>query len=206
MIGAFCALLLICGAILFRLSSCIKKPAASSFRQEESIPEDAMPEDGIPYLFQFDEQWKDYPYGDGPMELTGCGPTSLAMALSGLLGQNLSPVKIASWAQDNGYYVEGAGSSWSLFTDYPALWNIEVQTGLEDPDILAEQLAQGGIALLSMGPGDFTSTGHILLAGFSGSPALFNVHDPNSRARSKPWPADVLLSQASAVFVLKPAS
>lgn len=206
MIGAFCAVLLFGGAILFRLSSCIGKPSDASFKTQENISADAMPEDGIPYLFQFDEPWKNIPYGDAQMEQTGCGPTSLAMVLSFLTGQNFSPADIASWAQENGYYVEGAGSSWSLFTDYPPLWNIEVQTGSDDPDILAAQLAEGGVALLSMGPGDFTSSGHILLAGFSGSPALFNVHDPNSKARSKPWPADVLLSQAAAVFVLRPAS
>lgn len=79
-----------------------------------------MPADRLPYLFQFDLPWKDEVYGDGTMEQTGCGPTSLAMALGGLLSQNFSPKEIADYAQANGYYVDGAGTAWAFLPIFPS--------------------------------------------------------------------------------------
>ncbi len=175
------------------------RTANSFFRSQAD--EERMIEDGMPYLFQTDPEWAAEQYGDRTIEQTGCGPTSLAMALSSILNQNFSPLEIASWSEQNGYYVDGAGSSWDLFTDYPAQFGIPVfQSG--DINELTERLRQNAILIFSMNPGDFTTSGHIITVKNIDEEGNVNVHDPNSEARSKKWSLNTLLGQAAAVFVL----
>lgn len=162
-----------------------------------------MPEDGLPYFFQFDPQWQNERYGDGTMEETGCGPTSLAMALSGILHHTFSPKEIADYSQTNGYYVDGAGTAWTLFTDYPGQLGIRAWQTEGDEATVQEQLNAGNILILSMGPGDFTRSGHIICAQNAGEPGSLNVHDPNSKNNSRKWPLSTVLAQARAIFVLE---
>lgn len=65
---------------------------------------------------------KDYSssYGTSTISRSGCGPTSLAMVLSGLLGDSsIDPISVAENIKDNwpdgSYYVAGAGSSHCIF-------------------------------------------------------------------------------------------
>lgn len=162
-----------------------------------------MPADRLPYLFQFDLPWKDEVYGDGTMEQTGCGPTSLAMALGGLLSQDFSPKEIADYAQANGYYVDGAGTAWAFFTDFPQLYGIPVWQSAADENLVQQELDAGNVLILSMGPGDFTTSGHIICAQSGDEPGSLNVHDPNSKNNSRKWPISTVLAQARAIFVLQ---
>lgn len=162
-----------------------------------------MPPDSMPYLFQTDDQWANEHYGDGPIRETGCGPTSLAMALTPILGWQPNPVDMAAFAQEFGYYVEGAGTAWTLFTEYPAQFGISAWQSEMDPISLQEQLDLGNLLIFSMGPGDFTTSGHIIAAGQSDEAGYANVHDPNSKQRSRKWALNDLIEQASAVFVLQ---
>lgn len=162
-----------------------------------------MPDDGMPYYFQIDPQYQENWYGEGTLAQTGCGPTSLAMALSFLIGQPISPVEIANYAAENGYYVEGVGTAWALFSDYPSLYGIEAwQCVLEEKEV-AQALAQGNIIIFSMGPGDFTNAGHIIVAKNLTEQNGTNVHDPNSKENSKVWNISTLLSQAKGAFILQ---
>lgn len=161
-----------------------------------------QPEDGMPYYFQTDEQYENIWYGDGFLRDTGCGPTSLAMALSFLTSQSISPVEVAQYAQENGYYVEGVGTAWSLFEDYSALYGIDVWQCVLDESLNAQQLVQNNVLILSMGPGDFTTVGHILVITTLVNTTQTHVHDPYSPNKSKVWNLSTLLSQARASFVL----
>ena len=161
-----------------------------------------QPEDGMPYFFQTDEQYKNIWYGDGFFRDTGCGPTSLAMALSFLTSQSISPIEVAQYAQENGYYVDGVGTAWALFEEYPALYGIDVWQCVLDESLIAQQLAQNNVLILSMGPGDFTTAGHILVIKNLVNTNQTHVHDPYSPNKSKIWNLSTLLSQARASFVL----
>ncbi len=156
----------------------------------------------MPYYFQTDEKYQSTWYGDGFLKDTGCGPTSLAMALSFLTKQAISPIDVAEYAQQHGYYVDGVGTAWSLFEDYPALYGINTWQCIVDETLVAEELAQNHVLILSMGPGDFTSAGHIMVIKDLDHTNQTNVHDPNSKAKSKPWNLATVLAQAKAVFVL----
>jgi len=54
----------------------------------------------VHYYNQLDDRWKDEPYGkQGTIGSSGCGPTSLAMAVSSLTTQTIDPVQMCtSWS------------------------------------------------------------------------------------------------------------
>ena len=72
----------------------------------------------IPLLLQWDQRWGYVSYGSSDIALSGCAPTCLSMVIVGLTrNHNATPNKIAKYAQDNGYYLKGTGTSWSLLTE-----------------------------------------------------------------------------------------
>lgn len=138
----------------------------------------------IPLLLQWDERWGYTTYGTDFLAVTGCGPTCLAMVAAGLNGDaSITPNRVAEFAQDNGYYVDGAGSAWSLMTEgcqNYGLWSQELPL---DENRMRSELEAGNPIICSMLPGDFTEKGHfIVLVGVEDG--LFRVNDPNSPNRS----------------------
>ena len=73
---------------------------------------------GVPLMMQWDSRWGYRWYGDGMMGLTGCGPTCLSMVGWYLTGDpGMDPVSVAEFAEAEGYYAEGSGSSWTLISE-----------------------------------------------------------------------------------------
>ncbi|MFA9398746.1 MAG: C39 family peptidase, partial [Clostridiaceae bacterium] len=69
----------------------------------------------VVYYNQADIRWSDKPYGiTGTIGRSGCGPTSLSIAVSSLTDKKVDPVQMSKWAYDNGYYCEGVGSYHTL--------------------------------------------------------------------------------------------
>ena len=67
---------------------------------------------GVPLFLQWDPRWGYENYGSDYLAITGCGPTCLAMAGYYLTGsQDMNPRDIAVFAEKNGYYATGYGSS-----------------------------------------------------------------------------------------------
>lgn len=165
--------------------------------------EPIMPEDGMPYWFQYDESIADLFYGEGPIRETGCGPTALAMIFYDLGLENLSPAQAAAYADAHGYYQPGAGIMWAFFTDYAQANGIEAYQIVASEESLLEELRAGHDLLFSMGPGDFTRSGHIIAAKGIDEEGKTNVHDPNSKKNSRPWLLTDLLVQANAVFAYR---
>jgi len=152
-------------------------------KTEISIPEFENPEE-VPLLLQWDSRWGYEKYGSDFLAVTGCGPTCLAMAGWYVTGnENMTPHQIARFAEKNGYYEPGYGSSWTLISQGG------VELGLTVTELplvkkkLVEALEEGWPIILAMGPGDFTTTGHyIVLTGIE--EGAFRVNDPNSRENS----------------------
>lgn len=67
------------------------------------------PKPDIPLLLQFDERWKNEPYGTSDLQSAGCAPTCIAMIFSYLnKDPEIDPVAIARFSESNGHYVDGA--------------------------------------------------------------------------------------------------
>lgn len=141
--------------------------------------------EGVPLFLQWDPMWGYEKYGSDYLAVTGCGPACLAMAGYYLTGsKNMNPRDIAVFAEDNGYYASGYGSSWTLISEGSARLGL---TATELPLVkkkMTDALEAGHPVILAMGAGDFTTTGHyIVLTGLQDG--QFTVNDPNSIENSQ---------------------
>lgn len=138
----------------------------------------------VPLLLQWDSRWGYQSYGDGLIGYTGCGPTCLSMVslyLNGFNGND--PVSIARYAEENGYYVEGSGSSWTLMSKASANFGLSAKEVILDENAMVRALEADKPIICAMGPGAFTDNGHyIVLTGYKDG--AFTICDPNSPANS----------------------
>lgn len=127
----------------------------------------------VPYFIQYDSRWAFHKYGSSFMGNTACGPTCLAMAAAGLTGNgSYTPDYVADYAEQNGYYVPGSGTSWELFTSGAVEFGLKGETISTDKSTMESRLQNGGVLIASMMPGDFTKAGHFIVIykyGFGGS-------------------------------------
>ena len=138
----------------------------------------------FPLLLQWDKRWGYGIYGDTYLAINGCAPTALSMVIAGLTGRDdITPYTIATYAYQQGFYVKGVGTSWSLMTDGASYFGIH---GKEIPltkTAIFLALERGHPVICSVRKGDFTTTGHfIVLVGVVDG--KIQVHDPNSLKRS----------------------
>ena len=154
------------------------------------------------HLLQWDTRWGYQEYGEGPISKTGCAPTCLSMVLSYMTqDRSLTPSQIANYAQDNDFYVEGAGSSWSLLSNYANHVGITCQETQVSAENILSALKKGHPVILSVTPGDFTRTGHFIVLKQVNKNGTIKVLDPNSKKNTKKeWKIDKLLSQTAAAF------
>jgi hypothetical protein len=145
----------------------------------------------VVYYSQKDPRWAQhpYPYSGDPdnveartMATSGCGPTSMAMIIATLTGnQSATPDKIADENLAGGYR-NADGTTWAAFTNVLPRYGLRVeQINNTDTDRLATALRGGGLAIGSFGPGVFTTGGHILVIRAVTEEGNFLVADPNDR-------------------------
>ncbi len=147
-----------------------------------------------PLLLQYDKRWGYGMYGEEVIAINGCGPTSLAMVIAGLTGENdITPYDVATYSYQNGYYA--GGTSWSLFTKGVSNYGI-IGTELSlSKYAMFDELEQNHPIICSMRKGDFTTTGHIIVI-VGVKDGKFIVNDPNSRERSnRLWGYEEIKSQ-----------
>lgn len=141
--------------------------------------------DTVPLLLQWDQRWGYIQYGDDVAGLTACGPLCLSMAAFHVTQDtSMSPGNIIRFAEENGYYVEGSGSSWTLISQGGVQLGLSVTELPLVENLMIQHLKAGTPIICAMGPGAFTSTGHfIVLTGYEDG--MFRVNDPNSKANSE---------------------
>lgn len=141
-------------------------------------------EQEFPLFLQWDPRWGYESYGESCIGLAGCGPTCLSMALFYLTGdETLTPDKIAKYSMENGYYVKGSGTAWTLMEDMPKLYDIKFTELSSSEHNIKAALDKGSIVVCAMGRGYFTTSGHyIVIYGYDEDG--FMVNDPNCVARS----------------------
>lgn len=150
----------------------------------------------FPLLMQWDMRWGYATYGDGLMALNGCGPTALSMVICGLTGDNtVTPYTVAQYADSQGYYVDGVGTSWDLMRKGAEHFGLTAKELPLDEGVVTNALNQGRPIICSVGPGDFTTSGHfIVLVGLEDG--KIRVNDPNRRSTSAQlWDYDTLAGQ-----------
>ena len=166
------------------------------FREDTSLDLSAYQRDAVPLFLQWDPMWGYEDYGSSYLAVTGCGPTCLAMAGYYLTGdEEMNPLAVAEFAEDNGYYAKGYGSSWTLISEGAEKLGLKATELPLVKKKITNALEAGNPVILALGKGDFTSSGHyIVLTGLEDG--AFTVNDPNSRERSeKLWTYEQLEKQ-----------
>ncbi len=150
----------------------------------------------IPLLLQWDQRWGYGNYGNSSVAVSGCGPTSLAMVIVGLTKNvKITPYVVAKYAFENGYYLNGTGTLWTLMSEGAKHFGIKVRELGLSKQLIVNALSSGHPIICSMRKGDFTNNGHfIVLTGLKDG--KIKVNDPNSRLRSnKLWDYETLKGQ-----------
>ena len=129
--------------------------------------------------------------------MTGCGPTCLSMVTCGLTGDTQwNPYEVAKMAEDNGYYVDGSGSSWALMSSGAEKLGLTVSSVIFDAEHICATLEAGQPIICVMGPGDFTNAGHFLVLTGVDKNGDIILQDPNSVERTKQhWDVQKLMNQ-----------
>lgn len=156
----------------------------------------------IPLLIQWDKRWGYASYGDSYIAYAGCGPTSLSMVIVGLTGDiTVTPKVVADYAVENGYYVSGTGSTWSLMSEGGEYFGVKASELTLDRELIMTMLKEGKPIVCSVGAGDFTTEGHfIVLTGVSDDEICIN--DPNSCVNSgQLWSYERLAPQIRNLWV-----
>ena len=113
----------------------------------------------------------------------GCGPTSLAMVVSSLLGEPHGPIETTEKVCSTGGCVSYGTDRWwlgSVAESYGL--KVSYVNGKDNPAALVSELSSGNtLAIALMGPGTFTNSAHfIVLTGYDGNGNI-SVADPWSR-------------------------
>ena len=160
----------------------------------------------VPLLLQWDERWGYQEYGSGLIGWTGCGPTCMSMLALYLTGnETWDPASVAHWAEENGYYAEGSGTSWTFMSEGSAHFGLCAEELPLVKQYMINAVEEGRPVVCAMAPGDFTTTGHyIILTGYDENG--FTVNDPNSPMRSSQhWSYETLEGQISNLWAFSKA-
>lgn len=174
----------------------VASAAHGTAQPAHSTPRSQWRTGAVPFLYQTDPQWASHPYAGGTVEKNGCGPTCLSMVYVTLTGRDdLDPAAMADFSERCGY-VSGGMTAWALMSDGAAELGLASEELPASEAVVREALLAGKPVICSVGPGDFTTTGHfIVLSGLTEDGEVV-VHDPNSAERSAhPWDLQRVLGQ-----------
>ena len=119
---------------------------------------------------------------------SGCGPTSMAIVVSSLLGEKHDPVELAKFSCDNGYRIPSQGTSWAFFAAAGKKYGLKVQEVGNDKkgqdEVLAALNTGKKLVIASTYKKPFTSKGHYIVLTSHKDGNVF-VQDPNKKNQSK---------------------
>lgn len=156
-----------------------------------------------PLLLQYDPRWATFPYGNGTMKSSACGPTSFSMVITALTDYDTaSPPVIATYSMQYGYYVSGVGTAHELFLNGAADFGLYCNRINNNEDEFKQHLDNGEMLILAMHAGHFTSAGHFIVV-YGYSDEGFMVNDPGSLDRSCfYWPYSIIGSEVDNIYAL----
>ena len=153
----------------------------------------------VTYYNQFDKRWASQMYGrSSTIGEAGCGPTSLAIAISTLTGKDVDPPTLCSWSVKNGHRCEGNGSYHSLIPAGAEHYGLKVEKlGRSSAGELEKHLSGGKLVIAIMSKGHFTANGHFIVLRGITSDGKVLVADPASYKRSEQeWSMSIILREA----------
>lgn len=152
----------------------------------------------VVYYNQVEEPWGSMPYGTSTIGAAGCGPTSLAIVISTLTKQTVTPQMTAAYAISNGEYVSGVGTAHSFPTNAANHWGLTCERVRKDRmDYVVQSLKEGKMVVEICETYTITGSGSghfIVLTGVT-SDGYITIADCASRERTgKVYSVDTIKS------------
>lgn len=150
---------------------------------------------GMAYFSQRDPRWASKPYAakgeNSTIEQAACGPTSMAMIISSLTGQYVSPEDTVNWSMSNGYKVAGSGTSWGYFNPQAQQYGFSMTASSPNVNAAKEALSQRKPMIFSgRGAAPFTRGGHFIVGAGLTPDGKILVNDPWDKKNNVAWSAD----------------
>ena len=132
------------------------------------------------HFLQKDSRWNKQLFGKYRFGATGCAPTSMAMAFTGILGHTILPNEVGSYLyyNTNEFNKKTQGSSGQAIIKASNRYNIKL-TSLKDKEEIIEALEEGKIVYAAMGNGKYgkpTYNHAIIFYGYNNNRTT--VYDP----------------------------
>jgi len=150
------------------------------------------------YFSQTDPKWRYDSYGPaGTIGNSGCGPSALAIAISSLTGDAITPDQVAKWAEDRGYVDENGSSYHSLIPAAAEAYGLNVATS-DNPAVLTGALKAGKMIVALMGKGHFVDgPGHfIVLRGIDPDGRIIVADPASTRTSGQAWDLKLILDES----------
>lgn len=147
------------------------------------------------YFNQCEEPYSSHSYGGyGSICTHGCGPTSLAIVISSLYGEEHNPIELTDYVCESGG-CSYEGSYHSAIASTAEHYGLKVnKTG--DTQAVIDALSSGkALVIAIMCPGHFTTGGHFITLTGANSNGQVTVADPYSRERSTDWDFNTIVEE-----------
>lgn len=155
--------------------------------------------DGFTIYSQYDPAWKDKPYSSSTIGRSGCGPTAMAMIITTLTGQRITPVETANYAASQGLYVPDDGSKWTIGPILAAHWRLKSEPIARDVGAITAAL-QAGKLIITPGAGalPFSQGGHFIVIRGATSDGKWLIGDSgHSGTSDKKWDPQQIIGSMS---------
>lgn len=152
--------------------------------------------DNFPIYFQYDPKWANAPYSSSTIGRSGCGPAAMAMIITALTGQQITPIQTANYAAQQGMYVPNAGSKWTISPVLAKHWGLKSRSIAKNEAAIKEALESGALVVASgQGPKPFTSGGHFIVIRAITDTGKFKVGDSgHNDTNDKDWDTGPIIS------------
>lgn len=117
-------------------------------------------QNSITVFSQTDSRWADVSYGRGPggsratVSQAGCGILAYVNAVYYMTGNFIQPSELAAWSVNNGYRIDGVGTSLGLYEAYAnaygAAYGFQYAGSVSSVSAARSHLQNGGTAIISV--------------------------------------------------------
>ena len=169
---------------------------STSSTAPQSTPRSAWRAGEVPALYQRDPAWAQASYAGDAFGESGCGPTCLTMAYVALTGRSdLTPADVGALSERLGC-ATADGTAWAFMTEGAAELGLIAEEIPADEASVRQAVVAGRPVICSVGPGDFTTTGHFIVLTGVNERGQLTIRDPNSPERTaEAWDFDTVLGQ-----------
>ena len=193
------------------LDLALAEPSARNFiaayptSDKSSRPYDGSVKRGeVPCLYNWDEHWGAVTYGNGPLAVTGSGPTTLAMAYMGLTGKtDFSPTEIAQQASKGNYADGDSGTKGEMFPKLTSSMGLTANEYDPNSGSMTYSLGDNTVMAAELKEGTLTDTAHWVLVVNMNEDGSVTVFDPTSSyVSSRPWDFATITNASNKIYAI----